>query len=78
MSPRTQLWKLLSTPNFQTNAQTTNRQKTANKIVTKIIFSDVSSQDGNALFLKEKMIKEKAGHCWPALTHSFTTDDAIR
>jgi hypothetical protein len=55
------------------------RQKTANNIVTKTIFSDVSSQDGNALFLNEKMIKREGGPLpGRPYTHSFTTNDAIR
>jgi hypothetical protein len=54
------------------------RQKTANKIVTETIFSDDLSQYCNALFLKEKMLKEKAARCRAAPTHSFTINDAIR
>jgi hypothetical protein len=43
------------------------RQKTANKIVTKSIFSDVSSQDGNAFFLKEKRQKMRRPIAGPPL-----------
>ena len=38
-----------------------NKQKTANKFATESIFSDVSSQGGNAFFLKEKIIKREGG-----------------
>jgi hypothetical protein len=52
----------------------TKRQRTADKIVTKDIFSDTSSQGRNAFYLKGNLYpntsnrghKERAAHCWAA------------